>query len=214
MQLLLFAAHCKLCNRTEWPLSSPCQIPRLFPVFLTEAIVIIKAPEVNTMAPFAVILCMSTLQATSSLTFPWPMPNSRTFPGCSDRSPPSAIPHNRVAQNMALDRSLFWEPDKPNSHRSAYSLGWPRTEDEVTSKELVIKVRQSGQCSSTAKHPLHIHACLHGSRARSTGLAWQTTHRPRSDPNWGAPSSDNVDDVPSPSLDTYRFYTDNSKQAG
>ena len=41
-------------------------------------------------------------------------------------------------------------------------------EDEVTSNELVMNVRQSGQCSSTAKQPLHTHACLHGSSARST----------------------------------------------
>jgi len=41
-------------------------------------------------------------------------------------------------------------------------------EGEVTSKELVMNVRQSGQWSSTAKQPLHMHACLHGSSARST----------------------------------------------
>jgi len=39
--------------------------------------------------------------------------------------------------------------------------------DEVTSKELVMNVRQRGQCNSTAKQPLHTHVCLHGNRARS-----------------------------------------------
>jgi len=42
-------------------------------------------------------------------------------------------------------------------------------EAEVTSKELVMGVRHNGQLSKIAKHPLQMHVCLHGNKARSTG---------------------------------------------
>jgi len=78
-------------------------------------------------------------------------------------------------------------------------------EGDVTSNELVMNVRHSGQCSNTAKQPLHIQVCLQGSSARSTGDAWQTTQRPKSDADCG--SSDDADVVTSLSLDMYKFYS-------
>jgi len=110
------------CPNPWWSLFSPHQISQLFQVFLTQTVISTKPSDIYTtytdrprctICKF--ILCMSSLLNSSwvmfivwlnstpqanhiSLTFPWPMPNSLTFPGFLGATLLTIISPNKTAE--------------------------------------------------------------------------------------------------------------------